>query len=831
MIYQAKKYVRATLLSLVALAISLPMYVMAAVAPTVTALPTFHEAGGLPLSIAIAPDGSMYVSNYTGGAINQISPVGKFIRKVSKQYIVATSIAFAQDGTLLAATSDSVVRMALDGTVLGTLPKMFVSPTSITLDDLGYIYVVDYFSCAVFVYSPDGQYVRQFGSKGSAPGQLLQPISIVFDKVNRQLIVAEEFNNRFQFFDLNGNSIKSFGTVAAVLGRTILPMEFHSPRSIAIEYTKEQPQLVNRLYALDRMQNLIQVIDPVTLSPLIFPGKIDNFIGVTFGYTDGLFFSPYSTLFDQVNGRLLVASEAGITVYGIDGGSNPVDTTPPTVTIDAILATVAAPSVVVTGTVEAGASVIVSLSSVILPVEMTSTTTWKAVVTPLVPGTNNISVTAKDSAGNVTQPQVVSTSYILPAPVLAVATIPSITNATSTIISGTVDAGSNVKVKNNATQAEGDAIVTGTTWTYTATLAEGVNALSISAKAANTQTAVKESVITLDSVAPKMSVSALSTGSITSSQVQNIAGTVADASQIAVLVNNLPVDVIAGAFSTAVTLNEGQNQITVIAADAAGNTAQDVRTITFDGTKPVITIADSTLPDNTTTNTALYQIAGSISEAAQITVAGSAVVVDAATNNWSTAVTLLPGDNTIEVVATDAVGNTSSVKRTVTYSVAKVDLAISSPAQDFATNKKYVKFNGTVTDNSAIEISYSVNNGTSVPVVATAGKYSFKVSLKDEGTYSIAITAKDPSGVSTTTVRNVIFDTTPPIFNLNKKTSTSKKLFGTVEAGATITDLSKHNVPGLTVSGTHWTLDTNNHKNIDDQLKATDAAGNESFLK
>lgn len=48
------------------------------------------------------------------------------------------------------------------------------------------------------------------GSLGSAPGQFNQPKGLTLDQ-NNNVYVADEFNNRIQKFDSNGNLITQFG--------------------------------------------------------------------------------------------------------------------------------------------------------------------------------------------------------------------------------------------------------------------------------------------------------------------------------------------------------------------------------------------------------------------------------------------------------------------------------------------------------------------------------------------------------------------------------------------------------------------------------------------
>jgi hypothetical protein len=60
-----------------------------------------------------------------------------------------------------------------------------------------------------------------------------------------------------------------------------------------------------------------------------------------------------------------------------------------------------------------------------------------------------------------------------------------------------------------------------------------------------------------------------------------VAGTVDDPSITVVKVNGADVSVTGGSFSTSITLSEGDNVITVIATDGAGNVSQKNVTVTF----------------------------------------------------------------------------------------------------------------------------------------------------------------------------------------------------------------------------------------------------------
>jgi hypothetical protein len=59
-------------------------------------------------------------------------------------------------------------------------------------------------------FNSAGQLITSWGTLGSGPGQLNQPKGLTLDQ-NNNVYVADEFNNRIQKFDSNGNLITQFG--------------------------------------------------------------------------------------------------------------------------------------------------------------------------------------------------------------------------------------------------------------------------------------------------------------------------------------------------------------------------------------------------------------------------------------------------------------------------------------------------------------------------------------------------------------------------------------------------------------------------------------------
>ncbi|RII24924.1 MAG: hypothetical protein CXR31_15805, partial [Geobacter sp.] len=376
----------------------------------------------------------------------------------------------------------------------------------------------------------------------------------------------------------------------------------------------------------------------------------------------------------------------------------------------------------------------------------------------------------------------------------------------------------------------GSAVITDTSWSYEATLVEGSNTLTVSAQTPGSSKAVVTTSVTLDTVAPVLAVSALASGSYTSTQTQNITGTVTDANPGNVTVNGQPVVVTNNTFSTAVTLATGVNTVTVIATDLLGNTSIDARSINFDATAPVITIASPA--DNAITNVTALTISGYVDKSAKVTVAGKAVAVDAG-NNWTATLDLTAGQNTVTVTAVDLYGNTSSLKRSVTLDLTSPVLAITTPTQDLATNKPNIVLSGTVSDDMGVAVSSSVNGIiTAIPV--TAGAYSFNVDFPATGVYAVQVIATDAAGNVTTSTRTITYDTTPPLFTVNPANGyMPSRLSGTVELGSTVLVKSGTTLLATaTVENGAWSADlgTAAYDPTALQILAYDAAGNSTAL-
>ena len=263
-----------------------------------------------------------------------------------------------------------------------------------------------------------------------------------------------------------------------------------------------------------------------------------------------------------------------------------------------------------------------------------------------------------------------------------------------------------------------------------------------------------------DTTPPTLTVSTLADGSVTNNAVLNVTGTITDNVGVkSVSINNVIIPVNTdGSFSYALALANGPNTVTVIATDLAGNQSPaNSRTITLDQTAPSLTV---TAPaDNSKTAVSLVTVTGTVSESATVVVKLGDTTQNAVMNglDFSANLNLVPGINTIRVIATDAAGNKSYVKRTVIYDDQIPTLAITNPNQDISTDQSGLTISGIAFDPyTVVTVSITMDGQTYTPAVVN-GQFEQAVTFTTAKTYTILVTATNAVGASATVQRNVIY--------------------------------------------------------------------------
>lgn len=324
----------------------------------------------------------------------------------------------------------------------------------------------------------------------------------------------------------------------------------------------------------------------------------------------------------------------------------------------------------------------------------TGTTNWTVPVVGLQTGSNVITVTARDAAGNVGT-DILTVTYAAAdttAPVVTI-TAPTTgatyaTSSSTMTISGTGSDNVGVTAVTWSTDRGGSGTATGTTnWSASGVpLQSGANVVTVRARDAAGNQGMKTLTVTYtppDTSAPTIAILGPTSASTytTTSSVVTLGGTSAD--NLGVTAVTWANDRGGSGFSSGTTnwsvpsvpLQGGSNVITMTAQDAAGNRGTAKLTVTYsvpDTTPPAVSITGPTSADTYTTNSSSFSIGGTASDNAGVTqvswqnsLGGSGVA--SGTSAWNAAMTLQLGDNVITVTARDAAGNQASDRLTVTY--------------------------------------------------------------------------------------------------------------------------------------------------------------------
>ncbi len=132
-------------------------------------------------------------------------------------------------------------------------------PRKIAAGPDGNVYVIDSQNSRVAIFSPDGTFLRQFGSYGSvdqaAPGGTFREPWGVAVGQDGQIYIADTWNHRVEVFDSKGAFVRMWGQFEQVQpGTTGKPDGFWGPRDIAVDNQ-------NHVYVADTGNKRVRVYD------------------------------------------------------------------------------------------------------------------------------------------------------------------------------------------------------------------------------------------------------------------------------------------------------------------------------------------------------------------------------------------------------------------------------------------------------------------------------------------------------------------------------------------------------------------------------------------
>jgi sugar lactone lactonase YvrE len=202
--------------------------------------PTGRGAFGLPFNIAVDKDGTFYVTDTKRLQVLIFNGDGTFAGELGKgTEMKPCGIALGGDRLYVTDLSNHCVRVynKTSRELLFEVPrnpaeekgKLF-SPTNVTLDEQGRIYVSDSGGFAVQIYDAEGNHLRTIGEIGLTPGRFALPKGIGVDREGR-IYVVDAATQLVQVFDSEGRVLMYFG-----YPQTSGPGGMWLPAGLAIDY-------------------------------------------------------------------------------------------------------------------------------------------------------------------------------------------------------------------------------------------------------------------------------------------------------------------------------------------------------------------------------------------------------------------------------------------------------------------------------------------------------------------------------------------------------------------------------------------------------------------
>lgn len=166
-----------------------------------------------PHGFTIDKDGNLWASDVN----DQATVLGMSARN-------ADGVIMGQEVLKLSPNGKVLMTIGKEG-VSGNGPDTFDRPTGVAVAPNGDIFVADghapnqHNSARVVKFSKDGRFLKEWGHKGSAPGDFDEPHDIFVGGSQNRVYVADRKNNRIQVFDQDGRFIaawKQFGQPSSV---------------------------------------------------------------------------------------------------------------------------------------------------------------------------------------------------------------------------------------------------------------------------------------------------------------------------------------------------------------------------------------------------------------------------------------------------------------------------------------------------------------------------------------------------------------------------------------------------------------------------------------
>ena len=214
-----------------------------------------------PVGLALDADENLYVVEQAKKGIRVIGRKGETIRFITDPSVERPSgIAidrergkiYLADTAHTKSETHNVKIFNLEGELVGTVgrgkgsgPGEFLFPTYVSVDAQGNLYVTDTLNSRVQLFDSGGNYVRNFGERGTSWGMFDKPKGVATDSFGNVYVVDSGWSN-VQIFNPKGQVLLFFG------GRGPIPGMLKNPTAIAIDKQ-------NRIYVADYLNHRVEM--------------------------------------------------------------------------------------------------------------------------------------------------------------------------------------------------------------------------------------------------------------------------------------------------------------------------------------------------------------------------------------------------------------------------------------------------------------------------------------------------------------------------------------------------------------------------------------------
>jgi DNA-binding beta-propeller fold protein YncE len=214
-----------------------------------------------PRAMTIDAQDHLYLVDITA-RIQVFTADGQYLRgwqTPEQQFGRPTGLTIGRDGNVLVADTHyfRVLIYSPQGDLLKTIggkqghgPGEFGFVTDVVQDAAGNYYVSEYGDYdRIQKFTPQGEYILEWGGHGSEPGQFLRPQNMVLDEKKDEIWVADACNHRIQVFDTSGKLLKMWGTKGHEPGELSYPYDLAFGRDdelYIVEYGNHRVQKFTR---------------------------------------------------------------------------------------------------------------------------------------------------------------------------------------------------------------------------------------------------------------------------------------------------------------------------------------------------------------------------------------------------------------------------------------------------------------------------------------------------------------------------------------------------------------------------------------------------------